>query len=127
MLSSLSVWQSLAIPWKALRYDWGLSTSHFFQIRTILCAVQTSSNEGTVRSRLLSSSPPAHFGGDNRSDRFPSSCGRTFMTEYNYRQILKIMAPQEKRLRKVSLGFCSFDSSVDHMMLLPGSSKLVNS
>lgn len=37
------------------------------------------------------------------------------------------MASQEKRVAKVSLVFCSFDSSVDHMMLLPGSSKLVNS
>lgn len=34
---------------------------------------------------------------------------------------------EREKIAKVSLGFCSFDSSVDHMMLLPPTSKLVNS
>lgn len=34
---------------------------------------------------------------------------------------------ERETIAKLSLGFCSFDSSVDPMMLLPHTSKLVNS
>lgn len=52
---------------------------------------------------------------------------RTYVYDgIDYREI-EIMASRAKKIAKLSLGFCSFDSSVDHMMLLAGLRKLVNS
>lgn len=60
-------------------------------------------------------------------DRTGSFVMRTYVYDgIDYREI-EIMASRAKKIAKLSLGFCSFDSSVDHMMLLAGLRKLVNS
>lgn len=81
MLSSLSVWQSLAIPGEALRYDWGLSTSLTNLVRSY--ALYRLLLTGTLEVLGL----PWHIGGDALTLWLAVTRDRTVsfvMRTYNY-------------------------------------------
>lgn len=128
MLSSLCVWQSLAIPGEALRYDWGFSTSltKFVRSYALYRLLPTGHSRLLASLGPLGAKPLTQWLAVTR-DRTVSSVMRTYVYDgIDYREI-EIMAPRGKTIAKVSLGFCSFDSSADHMMVFPRLRKLADS